>query len=145
MGHNKREQQSHVNLITISEIYDVISTFVFNVIIFLLEVCDEGVTMCCAYCSGVIGFMLCSTAGPFVNFREACNPIEQVVEDKGSTRRPLRFYNSAVSVCLHLHTSQTLFSTLTLITHSFHLLKLQHPINAYQTHCCNFISILYSC
>lgn len=57
--------------------------------------------MCLAYCSGVIGFMLCSTPGPFVNFHKACNPIEQVVEDKGSPRRPLRFYNSAVRVCLH--------------------------------------------
>lgn len=110
MGHNKRKQQSHIIIITRSEIYDVIATFVFNVIILFLEACDEGLTMCWAYCSGVIGFMLCSTAGPFVNFREACNPIEQAVEDKGSTRRPLRFYNSAVSVSSPLHTSQTSLS-----------------------------------
>jgi spermidine synthase len=49
-------------------------------------------------CSGVIGFMLCSTAGPSVSFREPCNPIEKAVDDKPSSRRPLKFYNSAVSI-----------------------------------------------
>lgn len=48
------------------------------------------------YPSGVIGFMLCSSAGPFVNFREPCNPIDKAVDSKLSSRRPLKFYNSAM-------------------------------------------------
>ncbi|KAF6173037.1 hypothetical protein GIB67_006413 [Kingdonia uniflora] len=45
------------------------------------------------YPSGVIGFLLCSTDGPPVNFLNPINPIEKV---KGALkfRRELRFYNS---------------------------------------------------
>lgn len=42
--------------------------------------------------SGVIGFMLCSTEGPPVDFKHPVNPID--VHDK--SKRPLKFYNSEV-------------------------------------------------
>ncbi|CAN6461772.1 unnamed protein product [Victoria cruziana] len=45
------------------------------------------------YPSGVIGFMLCSTEGPEVDFRHPVNPID--VEETQSDR-PLKFYNSEV-------------------------------------------------
>ncbi|XP_021742290.1 spermidine synthase 1-like [Chenopodium quinoa] len=45
------------------------------------------------YPSGVIGFMLCSTEGPEVDFKHPVNPIDKV-EDHGKTERPLKFYNS---------------------------------------------------
>lgn len=45
------------------------------------------------YPSGVIGFMLCSTEGPEVDFRHPVNPIDKI-EDHGNGERPLKFYNS---------------------------------------------------
>ncbi|XP_022151053.1 spermidine synthase [Momordica charantia] len=46
------------------------------------------------YPSGVIGFMLCSTEGPPVDFKHPVNPIE----DNGSetAKGPLKFYNSEI-------------------------------------------------
>ncbi|CAI0546708.1 unnamed protein product [Linum tenue] len=45
------------------------------------------------YPSGVIGFLLCSTEGPAVDFLNPVNPIEEV-EGAGKHKRELRFYNS---------------------------------------------------
>lgn len=47
------------------------------------------------YPSGVIGFMLCSTEGPPVDFRHPVNPIS---ENEGvcKTKGPLKFYNSEI-------------------------------------------------
>eukprot|EP00249_Psilotum_nudum_P019767 c27408_g1_i2 orf=189-1349(+) len=64
------------------------------------------------YPSGVIGFVLCSTAGPPVNFRQPVNPIEKMdisnAVDSSLTEsrkkcRPLKYYNSqmhAAAFCL---------------------------------------------
>lgn len=43
--------------------------------------------------SGVIGFMLCSTEGPAVDFKHPVNPIDANDSQKS---RPLKFYNSEV-------------------------------------------------
>ena len=45
--------------------------------------------------SGAIGFLLCSTEGPLVNFLDPVNPIEKQ-EWAVKLRRELRFYNSEV-------------------------------------------------
>ncbi|CAL1391011.1 unnamed protein product [Linum trigynum] len=45
------------------------------------------------YPSGVIGFVLCSTEGPAVDFLNPVNPIEEV-DGAGKHKRELRFYNS---------------------------------------------------
>ncbi|KAK9277956.1 hypothetical protein L1049_027513 [Liquidambar formosana] len=47
------------------------------------------------YQSGVIGFMLCSTAGPPVNFKHPINLIDSN-DSYGAARGPLKFYNSEV-------------------------------------------------
>lgn len=47
-------------------------------------------------CSGVIGFLLCSTEGPPVDFIHPVNPIEKL-EGAAKHKRELRFYNSEVS------------------------------------------------
>ncbi|XP_027905159.1 spermidine synthase 2-like [Vigna unguiculata] len=47
-----------------------------------------------AYPSGVIGFLLCSTEGPYVDFRNPINPIDP--ENHGISNQPLKFYNSEV-------------------------------------------------
>lgn len=44
------------------------------------------------YPSGVIGFLLCSTEGPTVDFRNPVNPIEKLGHLK--SKRELKFYNS---------------------------------------------------
>ncbi|KAH0662144.1 hypothetical protein KY284_027075 [Solanum tuberosum] len=44
------------------------------------------------YPTGVIGYMLCSTEGPEVNFKNPVNSIDKHVKSKG----PLKFYNSDV-------------------------------------------------
>jgi len=54
------------------------------------------------YPSGVIGFMLCSTEGPAVDFQ---HPVFNIEEDEHSTKSkgPLKFYNSEIhtaSFCL---------------------------------------------
>lgn len=54
--------------------------------------------------SGVIGFMLCSTEGPPVDFKNPINPID-ADDDHAKTNGPLRFYNSEV---LHLALSAKL-------------------------------------
>lgn len=46
------------------------------------------------YPSGVIGFMLCSTEGPPVDFKHPGNPIDQIPREKSD--RPLKFYNSEI-------------------------------------------------
>lgn len=53
------------------------------------------------YPSGVIGFMLCSTEGPAVDFQHPINPIEKQASNE--SQRPLKFYNSEMhtaSFCL---------------------------------------------
>ncbi|KAL5568332.1 hypothetical protein UlMin_024907 [Ulmus minor] len=45
------------------------------------------------YPSGVIGFLICSTEGPCVDFKKPVNPIEKV-EGAVKHKRELRFYNS---------------------------------------------------
>ncbi|KAF3796224.1 Spermidine synthase [Nymphaea thermarum] len=45
------------------------------------------------YPSGVIGFMLCSTEGPAVDFRHPANPIDA---QESQCDRPLKFYNSEI-------------------------------------------------
>ncbi|CAL5182999.1 unnamed protein product [Lathyrus oleraceus] len=46
------------------------------------------------YPSGMIGFMLCSTEGPLVDFKHPVNPIDQ--KDCQKSVRPLKFYNSEI-------------------------------------------------
>ncbi|KAL5552917.1 hypothetical protein UlMin_040318 [Ulmus minor] len=45
------------------------------------------------YPSGVIGFMLCSTEGPAVDFKHPVNPIDA---NDADSKRPLKFYNSEI-------------------------------------------------
>lgn len=45
--------------------------------------------------SGVIGFMLCATEGPPVDFKHPVNPID-ADDSHVKTKGPLRFYNSEV-------------------------------------------------
>jgi len=47
------------------------------------------------YFSGVIGFMVCSTEGPAVDFKNPINPID-ADDSHTKTRGPLKFYNSEV-------------------------------------------------
>ncbi|KAK9751018.1 hypothetical protein RND81_02G236500 [Saponaria officinalis] len=47
------------------------------------------------YPSGVIGFMLCSTEGPAVDFKNPVNPIDKS-EDQANAKSPLKFYNSEI-------------------------------------------------
>jgi len=54
--------------------------------------------------SGVIGFMLCSTEGPPVNFRHPINPLNP--EKNGVAKGPPKFYNSEV---LHPNASFAFF------------------------------------
>ncbi|XP_077227831.1 spermine synthase-like [Tasmannia lanceolata] len=49
------------------------------------------------YPSGVIGFLLCSTEGPYVDFLNPINPIEKL-DGAHKFKRELRFYNSEVHV-----------------------------------------------
>lgn len=53
------------------------------------------------YPSGVIGFILCSTEGPKVDFRQPVNPIEKQEGacriSHGHRSHPLKFYNSEVT------------------------------------------------
>jgi len=65
--------------------------------------------LCCfdfLHFSGMIGFMLCSTEGPTVDFK---NPVYSIDEDGKQSTRPLKFYNS--EVCCSNH---DLFSSLSL-------------------------------
>ncbi|XP_061371394.1 spermidine synthase 2 [Gastrolobium bilobum] len=53
------------------------------------------------YPSGMIGFMLCSTEGPPVDFKHPVNPIDE--KECQKSVRPLKFYNSEIhtaSFCL---------------------------------------------
>ena len=45
------------------------------------------------YPSGMIGFMLCSTEGPLVDFKHPVNPLS---ENDSQQSRPLKFYNSEI-------------------------------------------------
>ncbi|XP_059667209.1 spermine synthase isoform X1 [Cornus florida] len=47
------------------------------------------------YPSGVIGFLICATEGPPVDFKNPINPIEKL-EGAVNYRRELRFYNSEI-------------------------------------------------
>ncbi|KAL7110290.1 hypothetical protein ACP275_05G015500 [Erythranthe tilingii] len=47
------------------------------------------------YPSGVIGFMLCSTEGPTVDFKRPVNPID-ADDSLAQAKGPLRFYNSEI-------------------------------------------------
>ncbi|KAG5520960.1 hypothetical protein RHGRI_033501 [Rhododendron griersonianum] len=51
------------------------------------------------YPSGVIGFMLCSTEGPHVDFKHPVNPIEGD-DSHCKSNGPLKFYNNEVWFCL---------------------------------------------
>ena len=52
--------------------------------------------VCCYLaCSGVIGFVLCSTEGPPVEFLNPVNPIEKL-EGATKHKRELKYYNSEV-------------------------------------------------
>ncbi|XP_028797740.1 spermidine synthase 1-like [Neltuma alba] len=55
---------------------------------------DYAWTTVPAYPSGVIGFLLCSTEGPYVDFRCPINPIDP--QNYGISKQPLKFYNSEV-------------------------------------------------
>ncbi|CAM8885782.1 unnamed protein product [Rhodiola kirilowii] len=46
------------------------------------------------YPSGVIGFMLCSTEGPAVDFKHPVNPID--ADESAQSERPLKFYNAEI-------------------------------------------------
>ncbi|ONK79357.1 uncharacterized protein A4U43_C01F5540 [Asparagus officinalis] len=48
------------------------------------------------YPSGVMGFMLCSTEGPFVDFQRPVYNIEENTENFGNSKGPPRFYNSEI-------------------------------------------------
>jgi len=50
--------------------------------------------------SGMIGFMLCSTEGPLVDFKHPVNPMDENKCQKSV--RPLKFYNSEVCCSNHL-------------------------------------------
>ena len=52
-------------------------------------------------CSGVIGFLLCATKGPPVDFVNPINPIEKL-EGANEHKRELRFYNSEVKYMVHV-------------------------------------------
>ena len=57
--------------------------------------------LCCfdfLHFSGMIGFMLCSTEGPTVDFK---NPVYSIDEDDKQSTRPLKFYNSEVCCSNH--------------------------------------------
>lgn len=56
----------------------------------------------CFCSSGVIGFMLCSTEGPPVDFKHPVNPIDSD-DSCCKSKRPLRFYNSEVWLCYFLN------------------------------------------
>jgi len=45
------------------------------------------------YPSGVIGFMLCSTEGPSVDFR---HPVCRIDENSEKSKGPLKFYNREI-------------------------------------------------
>ncbi|MFS8020593.1 Spermidine synthase [Helianthus anomalus] len=54
------------------------------------------------YPSGVIGFMVCSTEGPEVDFKNPINPIDEK-ENQNTSTPPLKFYNReihAAAFCL---------------------------------------------
>ncbi|KAG2399146.1 Spermidine synthase [Vigna angularis] len=51
--------------------------------------CIQAESIC-----GVIGFLLCSTEGPYVDFRNPINPVDP--ENYGISNKPLKFYNSEV-------------------------------------------------
>ncbi|KAI4336121.1 hypothetical protein L6164_014689 [Bauhinia variegata] len=55
---------------------------------------DYAWTTVPAYPSGVIGFLLCSTDGPCVDFRNPINPIDP--QNYGISKQPLKFYTTEV-------------------------------------------------
>ncbi|TYI72562.1 hypothetical protein E1A91_D07G070300v1 [Gossypium mustelinum] len=62
------------------------------------------------YPSGVIGFLLCSTEGPYVDFKVPVNPIDPD-QISGVAKQPLKFYNSEVhsaAFCLPTFAKKTM-------------------------------------
>ena len=49
----------------------------------------------------MIGFLLCSTEGPPVDFKNPINPIEKL-EGAVKHKKDLKFYNSEVHLCFSL-------------------------------------------
>ncbi|KAI3950992.1 hypothetical protein MKW98_026446 [Papaver atlanticum] len=70
------------------------------------------------YPSGVIGFLLCSTEGPPVDFLNPINPIEKI-EGAVDFRRELRFYNS------EMHTAS--FAMPSFVTREVNILRHIQP------------------
>ncbi|KAG7023139.1 hypothetical protein SDJN02_14164, partial [Cucurbita argyrosperma subsp. argyrosperma] len=58
--------------------------------------CIQAESLC-----GVIGFLLCSTQGPKVDFKNPINPIDSN-GNFGVATKPLKFYNSEASFLFHL-------------------------------------------
>ncbi|CAI9785173.1 unnamed protein product [Fraxinus pennsylvanica] len=56
---------------------------------------DYAWTTVPTYPSGVIGFMLCATEGPAVDFKHSINPID-ADDSHVKTKGPLKFYNSEI-------------------------------------------------
>ncbi|KAK8990662.1 hypothetical protein V6N11_028627 [Hibiscus sabdariffa] len=54
--------------------------------------CIQAESLC-----GVIGFLLCSTEGPYVDFKRPINPIDPD-QISGVAKQPLKFYNSEVII-----------------------------------------------
>ena len=55
---------------------------------------------CVSNFSGVMGFMLCSTEGPKVDFKHPVNPIDKIA-DHENEKHPLKFYNSEVRLIVY--------------------------------------------
>lgn len=59
--------------------------------------------------SGVIGYMLCSTEGPEIDFKNPVNPIDKETTQVKSKLAPLKFYNSDVTSYLTISFSVLLY------------------------------------
>ncbi|MBA0639348.1 hypothetical protein Goklo_022388, partial [Gossypium klotzschianum] len=67
--------------------------------------CIQAESLC-----GVIGFLLCSTEGPYVDFKVPVNPIDPD-QISGVAKQPLKFYNSEVhsaAFCLPTFAKKTM-------------------------------------
>ena len=58
-----------------------------------------NITWISCVCSGVIGFMLCSTEGPHVDFKVPVNPLD---DSSSKSNGPLKFYNAEVKLSLYI-------------------------------------------
>lgn len=60
--------------------------------------------------SGVIGYMLCSTEGPEVDFKNPVNSIDKDTTHVKSKLQPLKFYNTDVIILyLTIYSFNSLF------------------------------------